>query len=129
MNVGNYRVRYRDVYSAGVVLNSRFLDICDEAFTEYFRALGLPPEALYAVPFNGALGHMAATYRSTATIDDVLDLDVRCDHVGNTSLVPTYSITRDDATVFTGTARYINVDDSGQPIPVPAAVRSAVQTR
>ncbi len=66
MNVGNYRVRYRDVYSAGVVLNSRFLDICDEAFTEYFRALGFPPEALYEVPFNGALGHMDATYRSTA---------------------------------------------------------------
>ena len=129
MNVGNYRVRYRDVYSAAVVLNSRFLDICDEAFTEYFRALGFPPEALYEVPFNGALGHMDATYRSTATIDDVLDLDVRCDHVGNTSLVLTYSITRDGAAVFTGTARYVNIDDSGQPIPVPTAVRSAVHTR
>jgi acyl-CoA thioesterase FadM len=72
---------------------------------------------------------MDATYRSTATIDDVLDLDVRCDHVGNMSLVLTYSITRDGEAVFTGTARYVNIDDSGQPIPVPAAVRSAVHTR
>ena len=128
MNVGNYRVRYRDVYSAGVVLNSRFLDICDEAFTEYFRALGFPPEALYAVPFNGALAHMDANYQSTAAIDDVLDLDVRCDHVGNTSLVLTYSITREGAAVFTGTARYVNVDDSGQPASVPAVVRLAVET-
>ena len=128
MNVGNYRVRYRDVYSAGVVLNSRFLDICDEAFTEYFRALGFPPEALYAVPFNGALAHMDATYQSTAAIDDVLELDVKCDHVGNTSLVLTYSITRESAAVFTGTARYVNIDDSGQPTPIPAAVRSAVET-
>ena len=40
MHVGQYRVRYRDVYSAGVVLNARYLDVCDEAFTEFFRALG-----------------------------------------------------------------------------------------
>lgn len=106
MNVGNYRDLYRDIYSAGVVLNSRFLDICDEAFTEYFRALGFPPEALYAVTNNGAL-----------------------DHMGNTSLVLTYSITRDGAVVFTGTARYVNIDDSGQPVPVPTAVRPAVHTR
>jgi len=80
------------------------------------------------VPFNGALGHMDATYQSTAAIDDVLDLDVKCDHVGNTSLVLTYSITREGAAVFTGTARYVNIDDSGQPTPIPAAVRSAVET-
>ena len=128
MNVGTYRVRYRDVYSAGVVLNSRFLDICDEAFTEYFRALGYPPEALYAVPYNGALAHMDANYHASASIDDVLDLGVTCDHVGTSSLILTFSFTREGAKVFTGTARYVNIDDEGLPIPVPDAVRTAVAT-
>ena len=58
MHVGQYRVRYRDVYSAGVVLNARYLDVCDEAFTEFFRALGFTSADLAAVPFDGALAHM-----------------------------------------------------------------------
>ena len=126
MHVGHYRVRYRDVYSAGVVLNSRFLDMCDEAFTEYFRLLGFAPEALYAVPFNGALAHMDATFEAGATIDDILDFDVSCDHVGNSSMVLTYTITRDGSPVFTGKARYVNIDESGTPTPIPQPIRDAV---
>ena len=126
MHVGQYRVRYRDVYSAGIVLNSRFLDICDEAFTEYFRLLGFTPEELYAVPFNGALAHMDATFHSSASIDDTLDLDVACDRVGTSSMVLTYSISRDGSPVFTGSARYVNIDEAGAPIPVPQPIRDAV---
>lgn len=128
MNVGTYRVRYRDVYSAGVVLNARYLDICDEAFTEYFRALNFPPEKLYAVPFDGALAHMDANFHATAAIDDILDIDVRCDRVGNSSLILTYSITRSGDPVFTGTARYVNVDEAGRPTAIPDVIREAVAT-
>ncbi len=128
MHVGQYRVRYRDVYSAGIVLNSRFLDMCDEAFTEFFRLLGLAPQDLYSVPYNGALAHMDATFHASAAIDDVLDFDVRCDQIGNSSVVLTYSITRSGKPVFTGTARYVNVDNTGVPIPVPDAIRSVLTT-
>ena len=76
MHVGQYRVRYRDVYSAGVVLNARYLDICDEAFTEFFRVLGFTSADLSAVPFDGALAHMDATFVSPSTVDDVLDVGV-----------------------------------------------------
>ena len=127
MHVGQYRVRYRDVYSAGIVLNSKFLDMCDEAFTEYFRVLGFAPGDLYAAPYNGALAHMDAAFHDTATIDDVLDFDVRCDKVGNSSVVLTYTITRAGAPVFTGMARYVNVDDDGTPTPVPEVIRSALE--
>jgi acyl-CoA thioester hydrolase len=127
MHVGQYRVRYRDVYSAGIVLNSKFLDMCDEAFTEFFRALGFPPHALYAVPYNGALAHMDATFHASAAIDDVLDFDVTCDRIGNSSVILTYTITRSSEPIFTGTARYVNIDDDGNPIPVPDALRAALE--
>ena len=94
MHVGQYRVRYRDVYSAGVVLNARYLDVCDEAFTEFFRALGFTSADLAAVPFDGALAHMDATFASTSTVDDVLDMDVVCERVGSSSLVLAYTLTR-----------------------------------
>lgn len=127
MHVGQYRVRYRDVYSAGIVLNSRFLDMCDEAFTEFFRALGFPPDALYAVPYNGALAHMDASFHASAAIDDVLDFDVTCDRIGNSSVILTYIITRTGEPVFTGTARYVNIDDNGSPIPVPSSLRTVLE--
>lgn len=128
MRVGQYRVRYRDVYSAGIVLNSKFLDMCDEAFTEFFRALDFAPSDLYAVPYNGALAHMDATFHSSAALDDILDLDVRCDRVGNSSIVMTYTITHSGEPVFTGVARYVNIDDHGNPIPVPERIRAALES-
>ena len=128
MHVGQYRVRYRDVYSAGVVLNARYLDICDEAFTEFFRALGFTSEDLSAVPFDGALAHMDATFASTSTVDDVLDMDVACERVGSSSLVLVYTLTRDDQEVFRGVARYVNVDDAGRPTRIPDTIREAVRT-
>ncbi|NKB92797.1 MAG: acyl-CoA thioesterase [Candidatus Nanopelagicales bacterium] len=126
MHVGQYRVRYRDVYSAGVVLNARYLDICDEAFTEFFRALGFTSADLSAVPFDGALAHMDAMFASTSTVDDVLDMDVICERVGSSSVVLVYTLTRDDQKVFQGVARYVNVDESGTPTPIPDALRTAL---
>mgnify|MGYP001200582454 FL=1 len=126
MHVGQYRVRYRDVYSAGVVLNARYLDICDEAFTEFFRALGFTSADLSAVPFDGALAHMDATFVSISTVDDVLDMDVVCERVGSSSLVLVYTLTRANQEVFRGVARYVNVDESGTPTPIPDALRSAL---
>lgn len=126
MHVGQYRVRYRDVYSAGVVLNARYLDICDEAFTEFFRALGFTSADLSAVPFDGALAHMDATFACTSTVDDVLDMDVLCERVGSSSLVLVFTLTREDQEVFRGVARYVNVDKSGTPTPIPDALRTAL---
>jgi acyl-CoA thioester hydrolase len=128
MHVGQYRVRYRDVYSAGVVLNARYLDICDEAFTEFFRALGFTSADLSAVPFDGALAHMDATFVSPSTVDDVLDMDVVCERVGSSSLVLVYTLTREDQEVFRGVARYVNVNDAGRPTRIPDAIRGAVRT-
>lgn len=126
MHVGQYRVRYRDVYSAGVVLNARYLDICDEAFTEFFPALGFTSADLSAVPFDGALAHMDATFASTSTIDDLLDMDVVCERMGSSSLVLVYTLTRANQEVFRGVARYVNIDESGTPTPIPDALRSAL---
>ena len=128
MHVGQYRVRYRDVYSAGVVLNARYLDICDEAFTEFFRALGFTSADLSAVPFDGALAHMDASFVSTSTVDDVLDMDVACERVGSSSLVLVFTLTREDQEVFRGAARYVNVNDAGRPTRIPDAIREAVRT-
>jgi len=78
------------------------------------------------VPFDGALAHMDATFASTSTVDDVLDMDVACERVGTSSLVLVYTLTREDKEVFRGVARYVNVDKSGTPTPIPDALRTAL---
>jgi acyl-CoA thioesterase FadM len=46
--------------------------------------------------------------------------------VGSSSLVLVYTLTRDDQEVFRGVARYVNVDESGTPTPIPDALRTAL---
>ncbi|NDA59345.1 MAG: acyl-CoA thioesterase, partial [Actinobacteria bacterium] len=70
--------------------------------------------------------HMDATFASTSTVDDVLDMDVVCERVGSSSLVLVYTLTRDDQKVFQGVARYVNVDESGTPTPIPDVLRTAL---
>ncbi|NDA12254.1 MAG: hypothetical protein EBZ15_06415 [Actinobacteria bacterium] len=71
---------------------------------------------------------MDATFASTSTVDDVLDMDVVCERVGSSSLVLVFTLTREDQEVFRGVARYVNVNDAGRPTRIPDAIREAVRT-
>ena len=87
------------------------------------RYVSFKPEFYF--PY-GALAHMDATFASTSTVDDVLDMDVICERVGSSSVVLVYTLTREDQEVFRGVARYVNVDESGTPTPIPDALRTAL---
>jgi acyl-CoA thioesterase FadM len=69
---------------------------------------------------------MDASFTASSKVDDVLDMDVTCEKVGNTSLVLRYTFTRDKHEVFVGVARYVNIDDSGSPTPIPDVLRIAL---
>ena len=44
----SHRVRYAEVDPQGIVFNSRYLEYCDAAVTEYLRAVGFPPQEFVA---------------------------------------------------------------------------------
>ncbi len=125
------RVRYDEIDSQSIVFNSRYLEYCDAAVTEYFRALGFPPIELAQVhKCNLVVAHAEIDFVSPARFDDLLIVFVRVSEIGRTSLTTRIEVCPDriDRLVFRGRFVHVNIDDAtGKPMPVPADVREAMQ--
>lgn len=79
-----FRVRYGECDAQKVVFNARYGDYTDIAITEFLRALGYHSE-LVSGEFDFQLVKQTTQWRSPARYDDVLEAQVRCTHIGNTS--------------------------------------------
>lgn len=81
------RVRWAEVDPQGIVFNAHYLAYADTAVTEYWRALALPYERIPKL-FGGELfvRHAELSYHASARYDDWLDLAVRCERMGRSSL-------------------------------------------
>jgi acyl-CoA thioester hydrolase len=101
------RVRYAECDAQNVVFNARYVEYVDVAFTEFTRAVWGGYEKIIERGLDSQVVNMTVDWVSSATFDDVLDIAVECDHIGNTS----YSMTFD-----------IRVRDTGQEIAKARAV-------
>jgi acyl-CoA thioester hydrolase len=73
------RVRWAEADMQGIVFNGHYLTYFDVAFTEYWRAIGLPGPLLQAQAGQEMFARKATVeYLSPARFDDVLDIGVRC---------------------------------------------------
>ena len=81
------RVRWAEVDAQRIVFNGHYLMYFDTAMGEYWRALGLPYESAMA-RLGGDLYVRKTTldYHASARYDELLDIHVRCEHIGNTSM-------------------------------------------
>ncbi len=125
-----HRVRYAEVDPQEIVFNSRYLEFCDAAGTEYFRALGFPPRELASVHhFDMVVVRAEVEFLAPARLDDRLHIYVRTSHLGRSSMTTQFEIRRaDDEALLTRVAiKYVNLDRAtGKAAAVPAAVREAV---
>ena len=81
------RVRWAEVDMQKVVFNAHYLAYLDIALMDYWRALALPYEDSMAVLGGEMLVNKATIqYHASARLDDVLDVGLRCERVGNTSV-------------------------------------------
>jgi len=124
------RVRYSEIDSQNIVFNSRYLEYCDAAVTEYFRALGFPPIDLVKVHgCNLVVAHAEIDFLAPGRFDDLLNVFVRVAEIGRTSLTTSIEIYPDqtERLAFRGRFVHVNIDEAtGKPVPVPARVREAV---
>src|ERR1700737_696592 len=81
------RTRRSEVDMQGVVFNAHYLTYFDVAFTEYWRATGLP-NALEQAEAGCEMFARKATveYHGSARLDDILDIGVRCAGFGRSSV-------------------------------------------
>ncbi len=124
------RVRWGEVDLQRIVFNPHYLMYIDTAFTEYWRALAIPYEVI-PVLLGGDLyvKKSSLEYHGSARLDDLLDIGVKCDRVGNSSMVFGSGIFRGDSLLVTGELIYVFADPATQTSKrVPLALRELLQS-
>lgn len=122
------RVRWAEIDAQHVVFNVHYLMYFDTALSAYWRALAVPYAQTMA-SLGGDLYMRKATldYLGSARYDDVLDIGVRCERVGNTSMTFTTAVFRQERCLVHGELVYVFADPATQtPRPVPVTLRETM---
>lgn len=119
------RVRWSEVDMQAIVFNGNYLNYFDVAFTEYWRATGLPDVIAQAESGLEMFARKATIeYHAPARFDDVLDIGVRCAQIGRSSMRFLIEIFQGDQLLVAGEMMYVYTDSSvRKSVPVPDAWR------
>jgi YbgC/YbaW family acyl-CoA thioester hydrolase len=123
------RVRWAEVDMQQIVFNGHYLMYADTAVAGYWRALALPYQAAMA-QLGGDLFVRKATldYLASAGYDDVLDVGVRCERIGNSSMVFQVGMFRAEARLVEGELLYVFADPVAHKAkPVPPELRAILR--
>jgi YbgC/YbaW family acyl-CoA thioester hydrolase len=126
--VHHLRVRWAEVDMQKIVFNAHYLMYFDTAITDYWRALALPYEEAMA-QLGGELYVKKASveFHASARFDDRLAVALKCERIGNSSMVFTGAIFRGGELLITCELVYVFADPASQTSrPVPPGLRSLV---
>lgn len=121
------RVRWAEVDMQKIVFNAHYLMYFDTAITEYWRALALPMEEVFA-RLGGELYVKKATveFNASAQMDDLIDVALRCERIGNSSIQFIGAIFHGDKHLISSEIIYVFADPISQTSrPVPDDLRAA----
>jgi len=119
------RVRWAEVDQQRIVFNPHYLMYVDTAFTEYWRALAIPYEVIPEL-LGGDLYVKKSTleYHGSARLDDLLDIGLKCQRIGNSSLLFVGAVYNGDTLLVSAELVYVFADPATQTSrPVPALLR------
>lgn len=124
------RVRWAEVDMQGIVFNGHYLTYFDVAFTEYWRATGLPSVIEQAKEGREMFARKATVeFQAPARFDDVLDIGVRCAGFGRTSVRFVLEIYHGEEHLISGELVYVYADTAiRKGVPLPQAWRD-IMTR
>ena len=123
------RVRWAEVDMQKIVFNPHYAMYLDTAMAEYWRALALPYEsAMHQLGGDVFLKKMELDYHASARYDDVLEVGLRCQRLGNSSMVFEGAVLREHRPLVTAHLVYVYADAATQrPQPVPAPLRAIME--
>jgi len=120
------RVRWAEVDMQKIVFNAHYLMYFDTAITEYWRAIALPMEEVFA-QLGGELYVKKATveFNASAAMDDQIDVALRCERIGNSSMQFVGAIFRGEQHLISSEIIYVFADPISQTSrPVPEVLRA-----
>jgi acyl-CoA thioester hydrolase len=122
------RVRWAEVDRQDIVFNGHYLTYFDVGVTEYWRAIGLPyPDAIVTQGSDLYAVKAVVEYHAPARYDDEIDIGVRVEKIGRSSLQFRLAIFRGQEHLISGELIYVNADPATRKsAPVPSFVREAI---
>jgi acyl-CoA thioester hydrolase len=122
------RVRWAEVDMQAIVFNGHYLTYFDVAFTEYWRATGLPDVLEQARAGQEMYARKATIeYHAPARFDDMLDIGVRCAGLGRSSMRFILEIHRGAELLVAGEMVYVYADTAQRKsVALPQDWRAAL---
>ena len=122
------RVRWAEVDMQKIVFNGHYLMYLDTAISDYWRAMAFPYESgMLALGGDLYVKKASLEYHGSAHYDDLLDVGLRCQRIGNSSLTFTGAIFAADDLLITAELIYVFADPATQRSkPVPDTLRQAL---
>ena len=124
------RVRWVEVDMQQIVFNGHYLMYFDTAVTDYWRSLAMP----YAATMHQLGGDLyvkkaSVEYHASAEMDDFLDVCMRCDRIGNSSMTFVGAIFRGDELQITSELVYVYADPVAKKSQaIPPALRDLLES-
>ena len=124
------RVRWAEVDLQRVVFNANYLLYFDVAFTEFWRATGLPDPLMQQHEGNELFVRKASLeYHGSAGFDDELAIGVRCTKLGRSSMTISIAIFRGDECLIDGEMIYVYANThEKKSVAMPDAWRQSLQS-
>ena len=119
------RVRWAEVDMQKIVFNGHYLMYFDTAMADYWRALALPYEdTMHALGGDLYVKKASVEYHASARYDDQLDVGLKCQRIGNSSIQFVGAIFCGDQLLITGELIYVYANPATQTaMPVPQSLR------
>ena len=122
------RVRWVEVDIQKIVFNAHYLMYFDTAMMDYWRALALPYEtSMAALQGDIFVKKVSLEYHASAHLDDQLDVAIKCERIGTSSIVFKGDIFRGRERLVSGDLVYVYADPVTQKSkPVPTSLRAVM---
>ena len=108
--VHRLRVRFHECDPQGVVFYAHYFAYVDVALTEMWREAFGSYTDVVAAGTDVVVVEAASTFRSSARFDDDLDVVLRIEQLGTTSMAMATAIRRDDELLVEGRIVHVFVD-------------------
>lgn len=101
-----FRVRWAECDAQKIVFFANYFVYFDVGMTEYFREIGFHFSGERSLEFYTV--HAEADYHDSALFDEELEIGVRCERIGETSLRFGFALCRGDDVLVEGRTVYVH---------------------
>jgi acyl-CoA thioester hydrolase len=122
------RVRYQECDPQGVVYFARYPEYYDLTITELWRDTMDGYQGMVDSGADMVVAEMSIRYLASARFDDLIDVDVMVDRLGETSMLSSYVITREREALVEGSLRHVFINpETKTKRPIPDEIRRALE--